>query len=47
MLRRLLAARLAAAVDERSATGGFDGAVDAVAAGTLDPYAAVDSLLSA
>jgi LAO/AO transport system kinase len=45
LLRRITAAALAASVEERVAAPSFDTVVDAVAAGTLDPYAAADSLL--
>jgi LAO/AO transport system kinase len=45
VLRRLAAARIARRVDELEAGAAFDAAVDAVAAGTTDPYAAVEALL--
>jgi len=47
LLRRLLATRLGAEVDRRAASPSFDEAVGKVAAGTLDPYAAVDALFDA
>jgi LAO/AO transport system kinase len=46
LLRRLTAATIASTVDGLAATGPFESAVDAVAAGELDPYAAVDALLA-
>ncbi|HUD68852.1 MAG TPA: methylmalonyl Co-A mutase-associated GTPase MeaB [Acidimicrobiales bacterium] len=46
LLRRLAAATIAGTVDGLAAGGPFEAAVDAVAAGELDPYAAVDALLA-
>jgi LAO/AO transport system kinase len=46
LLRRLAAETIAGTVDGLTATGPFDKAVDAVAAGELDPYAAVDALFA-
>jgi hypothetical protein len=45
-VRRLTAQRLSRSIDELAATGPFSDAVDAVARGSIDPYAAVDSLLA-
>ena len=46
LVRRLTAQRLSRSIDELAATGPFSDAVDAVARGSIDPYAAVDSLLA-
>jgi LAO/AO transport system kinase len=46
LLRRLAAASIAGTVDGLAATGPFAAAVEAVVTGELDPYAAVNDLLS-
>lgn len=46
LLRRLAAATIARGVDGLASSSTFESAVDAVAAGALDPYTAVDALLA-
>jgi LAO/AO transport system kinase len=46
IVRRLAAARVERRVDELARTDAFRAAVDAVAAGTMDPYAAAESLIT-